>query len=89
LGQRRFRSTRWPAEESLEAAVGHRQPVVVGEVIHIQPEAAVRRDLDQLFADGLVVLRGVPVRREPHHLVLGAVHPEAEVVREGAVEQAE
>ena len=72
----------------VEALVGHRQAVVVREVLHVQLERAVLAQVDEVLEDLVVVLR-LAVRRGAHHLVLGAVDLEAEVVGEGAVEQAE
>jgi hypothetical protein len=51
-------------------------------------EGAVLAQVDQLLEDRICVLR-VAVGGGPHHLVLGGVHLEAEVVGEGAVEQPE
>ncbi len=79
---------RRPAEQPVEALVGHREAVVVGKVLHVHLEAAVLADLEQLFHDQIVVF-GLPVGGRPHDLVLRRVHLEAEVVGERAVEQPE
>ena len=39
------------AEELGEALVGHGQPVVVGEVLHVELEGAVLAEVDQLVQD--------------------------------------
>jgi hypothetical protein len=80
-----FRFARRPPEELRETSVGHRQAVVVREVLHVHLEAAVFLEVDDL--PDLVVVLGFAVRRQPHHLILGAVDLEAEIVRERAVEQ--
>ena len=46
------------AEEAMEALVRHAQSVVVREVVHVEPEAAVLGDVDQLAH--LALVRGVP-----------------------------
>ena len=74
------------AEELVERPVRHAQPVVVGEVLHVELEGAVLLEVDHLLHDAVEV-HGLPVGGEAHHLVLGAVDLEAEVVGEGAVEQ--
>ena len=76
------------AEQIVEPPVGHRQPLAVVEVVHVQPEAAIRLQVDQVLVDGIGVDR-CAVRREPHQLVLAAVDLEAAVVGEGRVEQPE
>ncbi len=81
-------SRRGLPEELREAVVRHGQAVVVGEVLHVQPERAVLAQVDEVLEDLVEVLR-LAVGRRAHHLVLGAVDLEAEVVGEGAVEQAE
>ena len=43
-----FGQPRRPAEEPVEAAAGHRQPLAVVEVVHVQPEAAVGLEVDQV-----------------------------------------
>ena len=42
---------RRPAEERVEPAAGHRQPLAVVEVVHVQPEAAVGLEVDQVLED--------------------------------------
>ncbi len=79
---------RRPPEEVAERAVGHGQAVVVREVLHVELERAVLVQVDHVAHDPLEV-DGLPVGRQPHHLVLGAVDLEPQVVREGAVEQAQ
>ena len=79
---------RRPADQPLERAAGHRQPVRVREVLHVHPQAAIVADLEEVVLDELDVLR-LAVRREAHHLVLARVHPEAGEVGEGRVQQAE
>ena len=72
----------------LEALVRHGQAVVVGEVPHVELERAVVPQVDQVLVD-LVDVARLSIRGGTHHLVLGGVDLEAQVVGEGAVEQAE
>ena len=84
----RLRLARRAPEELGEEPVRHGEAVVVREVLHVQLEGAVVVEVDHLLHDAIEV-DGLPVRREPHHLVLGAVDLEAEVVGERAVEEAQ
>ena len=89
LGQLRLRLARRAAEQRRRSLrVRHREPGAVVEVLHVQPEGAVRLEVEQVVVDGLHVLRP-PVGRQPHHLVLARVDLEAGVVGERRVEQAE
>ena len=49
LLQRRLGSARRTAEQPVKPAVGHRQPLAVVEIIHVQPEAAVGLEVDQVL----------------------------------------
>ena len=60
---------------------------MVGEVIHVEREAAVVVEPYEL-ADVLGISR-LPVRRHPHHLVLALIDFESEERREHAVQQAQ
>ncbi len=88
LGDLRFGRTRRSAEQVGEAAVRHREPGEVVEVLHLHAERAVGPQVEQVLTDGVGVDR-LPVRREPHELVLARVHPEAAEVGERGVEEAE
>jgi len=84
----RFGTPRRAAEQRVELPVGHRQPLAVVEVLHVQPEAAVIAQGDQVARNPILVERPA-VRRQAHQLVLAAVHFEAAVVRKRGVQQAE
>ena len=60
----------------------------VGEVVHVQPERAVRLHVDELLLDDVGVY-GLAVGREAHQLVLAGVDLEPGEVRERRVEQPE
>src|SRR5439155_4726139 len=76
------------AEEGLELAVeGARRRVVEGEVVHVEPEAPIRRDVNEL--PDLFDVARTPVGRHAHYLVLALVHLEAQESGERAVEQPE
>ena len=51
LGKRFFGLARRRAEQRIESGVGHRQPGTVVEVFHIEPEATVVLDVDELLLD--------------------------------------
>ncbi len=61
---------------------------MIGKVFHVELEASVRPERDELPHDEIVP-PGFAVRSQPHHLVLRAVDPESEVVRKGRIEQSE
>ena len=69
------------AEDLFHLRAGHRQPVGVGKVLLVHPQAAIVLDLDDVVLDGLDE-GGLAVRREAHHLVLARVHLEAGEIRE-------
>ena len=48
LGQLRLGAPRWTPEQLLERPPGHRQPMRVREVLHVQPQAALVADLEQV-----------------------------------------
>ena len=66
----------------------HRQALAVVEVLHVEPEAAVGLEVDQVLRDQVVV-DGPAVGREAHQLVFAAVDLEAAVVGERGIEQPE
>src|SRR5262245_30877840 len=86
LGEQRLRLAGRAAEERVELVARHREPGAVVEVVHVEPEGAVRLQVQQVVEDGPDVL-GAPVGRQAHHLVLAGVDLEAQVVGEGRVEQ--
>ena len=49
LLERRLRLARRPAEQLVEPLVRHRQALAVVEVLHVQPEAAVGLEIDQVL----------------------------------------
>ena len=86
--QRLIGLARRPAEELVEAPRGHRQAGAKIEIAHVQAERAVRFHVDQVLED-LVLVPGLAVRGEPHHLVFARVDLEAGVVGESGVQEAE
>ena len=74
------------AEQPVEAMVRHGQALAVVEIVHVQPEAAVGLQIDQMLADRLGV-DGRAVGGQAHELVLAAVDLEPAVVGEGRVEE--
>ena len=84
-GLRRPRRT---AKELGKAPVGHGQPLAVVEIIHVEPDAAVRFKIDEMLEDQIAIDR-FAIGGEPHQLVFAAVDLEAAVVGERRVEQSE
>src|ERR1700730_11639986 len=78
---------RWPAEQTIKAAVGHPQPDAIVEVFLIEMKGSVGFEVDQMLEDGIGV-SGLAIRRQSHNLVLAGIHLEAGVVGEGRVKQA-
>ena len=76
------------AEQTVEAGVGHAQPGGEIEVAHVQAEAAVFLDVDQLFPNPLRVAR-LSIGRQPHQLVFARIHLEARVMGERRIQQAQ
>ncbi len=87
-GEVRLGRPRRAAEHVVEAAVGHAQRGQVAEVLPVDRERAVVVEVDQVVEDGVHVA-GLAVGGEAHQLVLAGVDPEAAVVGERGVEQAE
>ena len=67
-----FGISRRSAEQIVEPPVGHGQPLAVVEVIHVQPEAAIRLEVDQVFVNQVLV-DGPAVRCQSHQLVFAAI----------------
>ena len=84
----RFGLPRRSTEKLVERPVRHRQPLAVVEVVHVQPEAAVVPQLEQMTRDQILVERPA-VRRESHQFVFAAVHLEAAVIRERRIQKTE
>ncbi len=76
------------AEQLVEAPVGHPQRGQVPEVLPVDRERAVLVQVDEVLEDG-VDEAGLAVGGQAHELVLAGVDPEAAVVGEGGVEQAQ
>src|SRR5262249_39926306 len=72
----------------MEALARHRETLAVVEVLHVEPEAAVGLDVDQMLFDQIAILR-CAVGCQTHQLVLTAAHLEAAVIRERGVQKAE
>jgi hypothetical protein len=75
-GQRRLRRPRRPAEEPLEGRARHPAAGLEGELLEVQPKAAVVLQVDERVEDLLGVDR-LPVGCQAHQLVLAAEHLEA------------
>ena len=76
------------AEQLGEPLVGHGQPGAIVEIGHVEPERAVRLEIDQIVENELCVFR-LAIGREPHHLVFAGVDLEAGVIGERRIEQPE
>ena len=81
LLERRLGIARRPAQQLLEPAVGHFAALEKTEVIHVQPERAVRLQIDHVFNNRSGKTR-LAVRREAHQLVLAGVDAKPAVHRE-------
>ena len=57
LFERRLRCARRPTEQLVEVTIGHRQTATVVEVPHVQPQAAVGFQVDQLGTNTVCVDR--------------------------------
>ena len=79
---------RWAAKKIMEARVGHRKPLAVIEIIHVQPETAIRFQIDEVLINRICI-NGAAVRREAHEFVLATVYPEAAVVSHGRIKKPE
>ena len=88
LRQRLLGLARGTAEQVVEPPVRHRQSGAVVEVIEVQPERAVRFQVDQMVMNESGVLR-LAVRRESHELVFARIDLESRVVRKRRIKQAE
>ncbi len=88
FGDRTFGSPRRSAEESIETAVRHLATADVVEVLEIGRERTVGGEADEVLEDGVLV-DGSTVGGESHQLVLAGVHPEAGLVGERRVEEAQ
>ena len=86
-GKQFVRGTHRLAEQRGEALVGHGQAGAIVEIRHVEPERAVRLEIDQIVEDELCVFR-LAIGRESHDLVLAGVHLEAGVISERRIQQA-
>ena len=86
LRQSRLRLPGRTAEQHIELSIGHGQSGAVVEVLHVEPERAVRLQIHQMVVDVFGVLR-LAVRSQTHDLVLAGVDLEARVVGERRVQQ--
>ena len=87
LGQQLLRRACRTVEQSIELGIGHAQPGAIIEIVHVQLEAAVRLNIDQVVFDHGGEPR-LAIGRKPHHLVLAGIHLEAGIVGERRIEQA-
>ena len=88
LLQGRLGRARRTAEEAVKPPIGHRQPLAVVEIVHVEPEAAVGLQVDQALEDQVPVDRPA-VGGQAHQLVFTAVDLEAAVVGERRIQQAQ
>ena len=88
LLQGRLRRARRAAQETMEPSIGHRQPLAVLEIVHVEPEAAVGFEVHQMLEDQVPVDR-LPVRGQTHQLVFAAVDLEAAIVGKRRIQQAQ
>jgi hypothetical protein len=86
LGQLGFGNPRRAAKEAVERGARHRETAEIVEVLLVQAEGAVVPQVEQFAIDEIDVLR-LPVRGQPHHLVLARIDLESGVVRERRVQQ--
>ena len=75
-------------EETSELLVRHDQADAIVEIGHVEPEAAVRLQIDEVVQNELCEPR-LPVGRETHQLVFARIDAKAGEVGEGGVEKAE
>ena len=54
-----------PPKRSSNRAVHHRQTLAVVEIFHVEPQTAVRSEIDEMSVDD-VAIGGLPVRGQPH-----------------------
>src|SRR6185295_8941699 len=80
--------TRAPSEQIRKTLIGHRETSAIVEVVHVEAEASIRLQVDEMVQDRLHE-RGLPVRREPHDLVFAGVDLESGVIGERRIEQAD
>ena len=88
LLEHRLRCAGRAAEQVVEPAIGHRQPLAVVEVLHVEPEAAVGLQVEELLQDQVVIDRPA-IGGQAHQLVFAAVYLEATIIRECRIEQAQ
>ena len=86
LGGPRAQRTGWASEEPAESSVDRLQPFMEIEIVHVEPEGAVGFQADEMFEYGLRVNRS-SIGRQPHHLVFGAVDPEAQVLGKSGIKE--
>ena len=88
LLDRAFRLARRTAKKLVETPVSHletRQKIEIGK---IQPERAVRAQLQEMVQNGLAVSR-LAIRSQPHQFVFPRVDAETAIGREGRIQQAQ
>src|SRR5262249_4596119 len=81
-------SARRPAEQCVEALVGHPQTGTIIEVALIEMEAAVGFKIQKMVEDQLRVFR-LAIGSKAHDVVFAGIHLKAELVSERRVQQAE
>ena len=86
LLERRLGIARRTAQQLIEPAVCHFAALEKTEAIHVQPERAVRLQVNHVFKNRTGETR-LAVRREAHQLVLAGVDAKTAVRRERRVEQ--
>ena len=86
--QQLVRASHRLAEQFGEPVVGHGETGAIVEIGHVEPERAVRLQVDQIVENELCVFR-LAIGRQPHHLVFAGIDLEAGVVGGGRIQQAE
>ncbi len=88
LGQRFAGRPRRTAEQFVELRAGHGQAGAVIEVGLVEPEGAIRLQVDQVI-ENLVDILGLAIGRQAHQFVFARIHLEAGVVGKRRIQQAE
>jgi len=78
----------WPAEELVKLPPGHAEAAVILEIAQIEPEAAVRLDVDQMAADRIGINR-LPIGSQAHQLVLPGVDFESAEIGKCGIKEPE
>jgi len=88
LRQLALRRARRLTKQVMESLVGHSQAGDIVEIAHVQPEAAIIGNGDQLLFHEVCKSR-LAIWCEPHNLVFAGIDLETEIPRERGIEQAQ